>query len=308
MQAGVQHGTSGEWLDEDDPINLKEKPVDLPIRFLDTTTLAAETFLIRQLGGEGLLPDLVMLNSLVIRGDEPVIVDTGSSVTSGEWLERTFELVDPADVRWIYLSHDDIDHTGSLNEVLDRAPNATLVTNWFSVERMSSDGMLPLHRLRILNPGESFQAGDRTLTAVVPPAFDSPTTRGLFDSSTGVYWAADAFAATVSHEVDEAADLDPGYLRNTFLHLHRLLSPWHQWLDPVRYAGLVGSVRSLGARVAVGAHGPVFSGQQLDEALRMFEELPHLEPATLTSQADLDMLLQLLGIVPAVAEPALAGS
>jgi flavorubredoxin len=274
--------------------------MDVPVRFLPTQTVAPETFVVRQLVGEGLAPNLAMLNTMVIRGAEPVIVDTGAALTRSEWLDHTFALVEPEDVRWIFLSHDDTDHTGNLHQVLDRAPNATLVTNWFTIERTAADGpMLPLERLRILNPGESFTAGDRTLTAVVPPTFDSPTTRGLFDSTSRVYWAADSFGTAVPTETDDIAELDPGFFRETFLQTQKMLSPWHRWLDPVKYDRLLQGIRDLDANVVVGAHGPALHGRQINSALLLMEELPYLQAADLVGQADLEVLLQLLGVMPA---------
>jgi flavorubredoxin len=273
--------------------------VDIPIRFLPTQTVAPETFLIRQLAGEGMGPVAAMLNSLVIRGTEPVIVDTGASVTSGQWLEEAFSLVDPADVRWVFLSHDDTDHTGSLFEVLDRCPRATLVTNWFTVERMAADRLLPLERLRLVNPGESFPAGDRTLTAVVPPVYDSPTTRGLHDSATGVYWAADAFATYVPGQVDDVADLPPGFFREGFLQAQRMVSPWHNLVDPAKYEAHLDTVRSLDASVAVGAHGVPLTGGDIGSAFNLLSELPHLPGPQLLGQGDLDALLGVISAPPA---------
>lgn len=268
--------------------------MDVPIRFLPTQTVAPETFLVRQLIGEGMGPTAAPLNTMVIRGAEPVIVDTGASITSAAWMEETFSIVDPADVRWVFLSHDDSDHTGSLFEVLERCPQATLVTNWFSVQRMAADRLLPLHRLRIVNPGESFVAGDRTLTAVVPPVYDSPTTRGLHDDTTGVYWGADAFALLLPEAVDDVGELDPGFVRDGFLHEQRMLSPWVQWLDPARYRSYVDEFRVLGASVAVGAHGVALHDEQIGAAFELMKELPHLSPAPLLGQSDLDTLLSLL--------------
>lgn len=77
--------------------------------------------------------------------------------------------------------HDDGDHTGALLDVLERCPNATLVTNFFSVERLGLEKPgLPLHRMRWLEPGDCLDAGDRTLHLFRPPIFDGPTTRGLY--------------------------------------------------------------------------------------------------------------------------------
>jgi flavorubredoxin len=268
--------------------------VEVPVRFLPTQEIAPETFLIRQLIGEGMAPLVAPLNTLVIRGEQPVIVDTGASLTRDGWLEHAFELVDPEDVRWVYLSHDDTDHTGAVFEVLDRAPNATVATTWFAVERMAADAMLPLERIRIVNPGESIGAGDRTLTAYVPPVFDSPTTRGLFDSATGVFWGGDAYAALVPHAVDDIAEIDADLYDESFVHTQRLLSPWHQWLDANAYGTHLDGLQALGARVVVGCHGVALRGAQIDRAYELLRRIPGMAPAPLLGQADLDGLLAML--------------
>ena len=61
-------------------------------------------------------PLFVYINSMVILGKEPVIVDTGTPANRKQWLDDVFSLVEPEDVRWIFLSHDDVDHTGNLDE------------------------------------------------------------------------------------------------------------------------------------------------------------------------------------------------
>jgi flavorubredoxin len=276
--------------------------MEISIRFLPTQTLAPETFLIRQIGGEGTAPELIHLNSMVIRGAEPVIIDTGVELTSEAWQEEVFAVVEPEDVRWIFLSHDDTDHTGSLHTVLERCPQATLVTNWFSVERMSIEGVLPLERLRMINPGESFQAGPRTLTAIVPPTFDSPTTRGLYDASTGVYWAADSFGLGVPEAIDDISELPAGYLRESFLQMQRMISPWHQWLSPEKYHLHLHEIRALGLQVVASAHGPALRGRQIHSGFNLLEELPYLPPAPLVGQTDFEALLQILAAVPAEAD------
>jgi len=83
---------------------------------------------------------------------------------------------------------------------------------------------------------------------------DSPTTRGLFDTATGVYWAADSFACPVTHEITDIDELDPNFYREAFLMTQTMLSPWLRWLDSARYRDHVDRVRSLGARHIASAH------------------------------------------------------
>jgi flavorubredoxin len=263
----------------------------MPSRFLETEKIAPDTYVLRQLFGKGFGPVEIHVNSMVITGAEPVIVDTGPALTRPDWLEHAFEIVDPADVRWIYLSHDDGDHTGNLLQVLEAAPQATLVGNWFGFERMSLDHEIPLARMRWVNDGETFSAGDRELVAVQPPIFDSPTTRGLFDPSTGVYWAGDAFGSPVTHAVTDVTELDPGFYRDGFLGMQRMISPWLKWVDPARYEVALARIGKLGATTLASAHGVTLRGRQIESALQLMAELPHLAPFDWPGQADLDAIL-----------------
>src|SRR4051794_2597634 len=65
---------------------------------------------------------LLPVNSMVIRGAEPIVVDTGAPIFRESVLNQVFSLVDPEDVRWIYLSHDDGDHVGAVHELLAQCP------------------------------------------------------------------------------------------------------------------------------------------------------------------------------------------
>lgn len=200
---------------------------------LDPIVVAPDTFLIPNLvpAGDLFLP----VNSMVIRGPEPVIVDTAAPVHRDQWCERVLGLVEPEDIRWIFLSHEDSDHTGSLDQVLEAAPNATFVFNAFGADRLAMERTLPTHRPLWLEPGESFRARDRRLQLVRPPIFDGPATSGLFDERTGVMSAVDAFAALTPGHVHHVADLPTDLYEETFIRLNSLVSPSHRWLDPHRY-------------------------------------------------------------------------
>jgi flavorubredoxin len=227
--------------------------------------IAADTWLIPNLAPAG--PDVyVPANSMLSRGSEPVVVDTGAPVHRDHWFEQLFSLVEPEDIRWVFLSHDDGDHMGNLHELLDLCPSATLVANFFIHKRQTLERALPLTRMRWVGPGESFQAGDRRLHLVVPPIFDGPTTRGLYDEKTAVLWAVDSFCALTPGAVHEAADIPGDLFDETFTLLNSLTSPWHQWLDPVRYRRHVDSVEGLGLAAVASAHGPVLSGDAIPDA------------------------------------------
>lgn len=233
----------------------------------------------------------VALNSMVITGAEPVIVDTGNELSRCEWMEAAFSIVDPADVRWVFLSHDDHDHIGNLPAVLDACPKATLVTNWFTVERTVRAMELPLDRMRWVNPNESFDAGDRTLVAVRPPIFDSPTTRGLYDSKTGVYWAVDSFASLLPGHVTETDDVPYELWSESLTFFAQMVSPWVAMTDPAKFVATVDEIARLDITAVAGGHMARLQGDRLREAMSLLRALPTVPMAPLPGQADLEALL-----------------
>lgn len=95
-----------------------------PPTYFEPTKIAADTWVVHQVQPALGQPLFVYLNSMVILGAEPMIVDTGTPANREQWLKDVFALVEPKDVRWVFLSHDDVDHTGNLDEVMAACPNA----------------------------------------------------------------------------------------------------------------------------------------------------------------------------------------
>ncbi|MDT7710383.1 MAG: hypothetical protein QOG20_5990 [Pseudonocardiales bacterium] len=246
-------------------------------------------------------PLSVYLNSAVIQGAEPIVVDTGSARNREQWLQDVFGLVEPEDVRWVFLTHDDSDHTGNLSQVMDACPNARLVCSWTLVERFANAYEFPLQRCRWLNDGESFDAGDRTLVALRPPVYDSPATRGLYDTSTGVYWAADAFASPVPGgpgvaPADTIADVDPeAWWGGMVMFGIHALSPWLSMVDATRYAACVKEVQSHGMSTIISGHSPVIDGPRVEQAFDMIGRLAGTTPPPCPDQAVLDVMLAAMG-------------
>ena len=240
------------------------------------------------------------MHSMLIRGREPVIVDTGAPACRQQWLATMAELVDPADVRWIFLSHDDRDHAGNLLPVLDACPNATLLTTWFSIGRMAEEWDTPLPRCRFVNDGDQIDAGDRVLVAVRPPVFDNPTTRGLLDASTGVYWSVDTFATNTPQRMLEADELAEDEFRDGQFLGARLVAPWHRYVDQSKWDTCLEAVRRLGATTIAGCHTPVLRGRRVDQAWGLLRQLPALDPWQEFNQADLEGWLAQAG---ALSEP-----
>jgi flavorubredoxin len=266
---------------------------DAPPVHVPPTRAGADTWVIHQVQHGLGAPLSVYLNSMVIAGAEPAIIDTGSLNNRGQWLEDVFGIIDPADVRWVFLSHDDADHTGNLVPVMEACPNATLVCSWALVERFSNAFGFPLGRCRWLNDGETIDLGDRRIVAVRPPVYDSPATRGFLDQRSGIYWGVDAFATPCPADpVTTVADLDPGFWADGMaMFAHHALSPWVGLVDRQRYATEVDRVNAMAITAIATAHSPLITPASVTDAFALLRRLPDVPVPPLPDQAVLDAIL-----------------
>ncbi|MER7110510.1 MBL fold metallo-hydrolase [Streptomyces sp. NPDC000229] len=210
--------------------------------------------------GIGFLP----VNAFVLHAEEPVVVDTGVGLPDRDFLEAVGSTIDPADVRWIWLTHPDRDHTGGLFALLEAAPQARIITTYIGAGIMSTERPLPLERVFLLNPGQSLDVGDRTLSAFRPPLFDNPATVGFYDDRSRACFSSDCFGAPMPSadlaEGDDAGALVPEQLRAAQLLWATVDSPWVHTVDADKYLATVRPLREMDPEIVLSTHLPAATG------------------------------------------------
>lgn len=206
--------------------------------------------------GIGFLP----VNAFLLHAREPVVIDTGLGLPDRDFVQTLSTVMDPADVRWIWLTHPDRDHTGGLFQLLDAAPQARLITTFIGAGIMSTELPLPLHRLYLLNPGEKLDVGDRTLHAFRPPLFDNPATVGFYDDRSRTSFSSDCFGAPLATTEFAAAgdvsEIPADELLGAQLLWATIDSPWVHSVDPTRYLQSVRTMQAVDADVILSTHLP----------------------------------------------------
>jgi hypothetical protein len=233
----------------------------------------------------GVLP----VNAFVLKAKEPVLVDAGIRNDTPAFLDALRSVIDPQDLRWIWLTHDDSDHTGSIAEVMAAAPRARLVTNALGAIRMGAWWPVPMERVYALNPGESISAGDRMLTGVKPPLFDNPTATGFVDGK-GNFFCADFCGAIIPSLVNDAGAIPADVLDQGMAMWASADSPWIHWIDPARFGQALAGIRQLGVKVVLSAHLPPAVGMT-DRLLEVLKTVPTADPFVAPNQAALAQML-----------------
>ncbi|MEU8799643.1 MBL fold metallo-hydrolase [Spirillospora sp. NPDC048819] len=240
--------------------------------------------------GAGVLP----MNAFLLHAEEPVLVDTGAGVLAGEFLAALESLIDIADLRWIWLTHEDRDHTGSLGRLLELAPQATVISSFLSVGRIMPEHPFPLDRLRVVNPGDKVHVGDRTLETIRPPLFDSPGTTGFIDGLSGALFSSDCFGAPLP-DLDEAAAASVSDLPFETVAAGQLAwatvdSPWVSTADPARLGAALESVVRLRPSAVLSSHLPPVH-ERVEEMAGRLRAAPDADPVPPTTHDQLTALL-----------------
>jgi flavorubredoxin len=233
---------------------------------------------------------IVPVNAFVLHGQEPVLVDTGAVVDRDEFQTVLRSVIDPADLRWIWLTHTDFDHIGSLPSLLAGNPHLRVITTFLGVGIMSLFDPLPMDRLNLVNPGESITVGDRTLTAFKPPAFDNPTTTGFLDDRSGALFSSDCFGALLQAVPDDAADLSEAELREGQVFWGTVDAPWLHKVDRAAFARELDGIRRMDPTMVLSSHLPAARGMT-DRLLASLGSVPDTPPFVGPDQTGLEQML-----------------
>lgn len=198
---------------------------------------------------------VLAVNSFLLKGREPVLVDTGLAALEDAVVDALAAEIDPADLRWIWLSHTDADHIGNLARILSLAPQSRVVTNFLGAGKMMMLGH-DMTRVHVLDAGQTLQLPDRVLHPIRPPYYDAPETHGFIDGASRVLFAADAFGALLPEPVESVDAVDAKALRDGLVAWSTIDAPWLQGADRDRLGETLAAVDRLAPAAILSGHLP----------------------------------------------------
>lgn len=234
----------------------------------------------------------IAINAFVLHGAEPVLVDTGTVAGTAEFMTALASVIDPLALRWIWLTHTDFDHIGSLATLLEMNPDLRVLTSFLGVGIMGlSSAPLPMDRVHLINPGQSVAIADRRLTAVKPPVFDNPITTGVLDDRSGILFSSDCFGALLPEVPRDAADLDTEVLQAGQVRWATIDSAWVHDVDRDSFKHALDELRSLEPTMVCSSHLPPAPGAMLDLFVDSLAMTPDADRFVGPDQAALEAML-----------------
>jgi flavorubredoxin/flavin reductase (DIM6/NTAB) family NADH-FMN oxidoreductase RutF len=132
-------------------------------------------------------------NSFLIRGEKTALVDTSHEKFRDLYLDALAQLIEPAKIDYLIISHTEPDHSGLVRDVLALAPEVTVVGSKVAIQFLEELVHQPFKRLLVKN-GDRIDLGNgHEIEFVSAPNLHWPDTILSYDHKTQTLFTCDVF-------------------------------------------------------------------------------------------------------------------
>ncbi|VVB88199.1 Type A flavoprotein FprA [uncultured archaeon] len=157
-------------------------------------------------------------NAYLIIDEKIALIDTVKKAFSGEMLARISEIIDPSKIDYVVSNHVEIDHSGSLPDIMEIARNAQVITS-----EKGKEGLLRYYRgnwnLRTVKTGDELELGKKTLFFINAAMLHWPDSMSTYIKEDKLLLSNDLFGQHIasSFRFEEDACCPPGYERDVVM-------------------------------------------------------------------------------------------
>lgn len=153
-------------------------------------------------------------NSFIINADKLTIIDASHEKFKGLYLSAIKEHIDPSAIEYIIANHTEPDHSGLIPDLLDLAPNATVVGSKTCIIFLQNLVLRPFKSL-VVKGGSTLDLGrGHLLEFVMAPNLHWPDTMFTLDHGAGILFTCDAFGMHYCSELlydEDLGAIEPHY-------------------------------------------------------------------------------------------------
>ncbi|MBE9053704.1 diflavin flavoprotein [Nostocales cyanobacterium LEGE 11386] len=167
---------------------------------IQTVEIAQETIAIRSLDWDRDRFDIefglqngTTYNSFLIRGEQTALVDTSHEKFRKLYFDTLTGLINPTEIDYLIISHTEPDHSGLVKDLLQMAPDITVVGSKVAIQFLENFVHQPFKR-QIVKNGDRLDLGNgHEFEFVIAPNLHWPDTIFSFDHKTKILYTCDAF-------------------------------------------------------------------------------------------------------------------
>lgn len=145
-------------------------------------------------------------NAYLIVDEKPALIDTVKHYGFDEMLGRIKEIIDPSKIKYIVSNHTEMDHSGSIDKLLEICPNAEVVCSPKGEEGLRRH-FKKNWKFKVVNTADILNIGKRNLKFFLMPMVHWPDSMATYCQEENILFPNDAFGqhyASVQRFADEA--------------------------------------------------------------------------------------------------------
>lgn len=189
-------------------------------------------------------------NSYFINAARKTVVDTAKEKFSETYLSKLKRVTDPAEISYIVLNHTEPDHSGSMRQLLDLAPQAVVVGSGNAIRYLSDIVNRPFKSL-VVKDGDTLDLGNKTLKFIAAPNLHWPDTIYTWLVEDRILFSCDSFGAHYCSE-EMFDDLAGDFSKDLRYYFDVILKPYSKFMIKA-----IDKIRPLDISMIAPGHGPV---------------------------------------------------
>jgi flavorubredoxin len=189
-------------------------------------------------------------NSYFINAGKKALIEVAKAKFFDTYLKKLREVADPSEISYIILDHTEPDHSGSLKQLLEIAPSATVVGSGNAIRYLEDMLNVPFRSI-IVKDGDTLDLGGKTLRFISAPNLHWPDSIYTWLEEDKILFTCDSFGAHYcSYEMKD--DLSDDYLKAFKYYFDVILKPFSRFMVKA-----VERIKPLDARCICPGHGPI---------------------------------------------------
>lgn len=212
-------------------------------------------------------------NSYLIEADEPTLIDGVKKEFQEEFFAKLEELIDLRDLKHLVVNHTEPDHSGSIKELLKRAPHLTVHGSRAAIQFLREQVNMEFNS-RIVGEGDVLDLGSRKLRFIMAPFLHWPDTIWTYLEGEGVLFTCDGFGSHFCFPEGKilASQQEMDFTPAVEYYFHSIMGPFK---PKVREA--LAKLDGLELDLIATGHGPILDSD-LEHYIRLYHELSQEEP------------------------------
>ncbi len=189
-------------------------------------------------------------NSYFIDADKKAVIETSKEKFWETYLEKLKKVTDPSEIEYIILNHTEPDHSGNLANLLELAPNATVVGSRLAIGYLK-DFLGKDFKHQIVKDGETIDLGNKPLRFISAPNLHWPDTMYTYLEEDKLLFTCDSFGCHYANP--DMYDDQVGDFSDAFkYYFDVILKPFSKFMLKA-----IEKIRPLEINAVLTGHGPL---------------------------------------------------